>query len=196
LGQPDLFKDFETIVLDNMTEVENLAIPHIIANVTRDGKTVHSLEGYGWGAGYQFLAEHNSYVKYDLQRLADLGKNIVVLCQMAPRKETSAEVEEYLKDGPKLVWRPGSKAFSVTDFVEWSDYCLKVGLQKLVINKKRPTSSGERAVFVSPETHFEAKVRGLWGAKFPVVSFADPTDDSIWQFIFHDAWKDMGAASE
>jgi hypothetical protein len=190
LAKPEHFKGFKTIVLDNMTEVENLAIPYILETVTRDGKTVRSLEGYGWGAGYQYLAEHDNYVKYDLQRLTDLGFNVVVICQMAPRKETSAEVDEYLKDGPKLVWRPGSKAYAVTDFVEWSDYCFRIGYSNLTVQKKRPASDGERVIFVHPETHFEAKARDI-PPDFPRVSFADPTDDSIWQFVFHQAWKNI-----
>jgi energy-coupling factor transporter ATP-binding protein EcfA2 len=190
LGQPELFKGYKTIVLDNMTEVENLAIPYILNTVTKDGKSVRSLEGYGWGAGYQLLAEHDGYVKYDLQRLVDLGFNVIVVCQMAPRKETSAEVEDYIKDGPKLVWRPGSKAYAVTDFVEWADYCFKLGYSNLVVNKKRPSSAGQRAVFVHPQAHFEAKARDI-PAAFPLVSFSDPTDDSIWRFVFDQAWRDI-----
>jgi len=190
LGQPKLFEGFKTVVLDHMTEVENLAIPYILETVTRDGKQVRSLEGFGWGAGYQYLAEHDNYVKYDLQRLADQGFNVVVICQMAPRKETSAEVDEYLKDGPKLVWRPGSKAYAVTDFVEWSDCCFKIGYSNLTVQKKRPTSTGERVVFVHPETHFEAKARDI-PSTFPRVSFENPQDDSIWQFVFYQAWKNI-----
>jgi hypothetical protein len=190
LGQPKLFEGFKTIVLDNMTEVENLAVPFILETVLKDGKQVRSLEGFGWGAGYQYLAEHDNYIKYDLQRLVDLGFNVVVICQMSPRKETSAEVDEYLKDGPKLVWRPGSKAFAVTDFVEWADYCFKIGYDSLNVTKKRASSSGRRAIFVHPETHFEAKFRER-GMTASAVSFDSPQDDSIWRFVFDQAWKDI-----
>ncbi len=190
LSQPKLFEGFKTIILDNMTEVENRAIPYILDTVTKDGKVVRSLEGYGWGAGYQYLAEHDGYVKYDLQRLADLGFNIIVICQMAPRKETSAEVEEYLKDGPKLVWRPGSKAYAVTDFVEWSDYCFKINYTNLAVAGKRASSTKERAVFIHPEPTFEAKSRDI-PADFPVVSFENPQDDTVWKFVFEQAWRDI-----
>jgi len=191
LAKPEHFKEFKTIVLDSMTEVENKAIPYILETVTKDGRQVKSLEGYGWGAGYQYLAEHDNYIKYDLQRLADLGFNIIVICQMAPRKETSAEVDEYLKDGPKLVWRPASKAYAVTDFVEWADYCFKIGYSNLSVQKKRAVSSGERVIFIHPETTFEAKAPYDISSRFPRVSFADPTDDSIWRFVFDQAWKDI-----
>lgn len=190
LGRPELFKDFKTIILDNMTEVENIAVPYILSTVTKDGKSVKNLEGYGWGAGYGHVADHDTYVKYDLQRLADMGFNVVVICQMAPRKEPSAEVEEYLKDGPKLVWRPSAKAFSVTEFVEWSDYCFKIGYTNMSVSNKRVTASNERVVFVHPEPTFEAKARDI-PARFPRVSFESPEDTSIWQFVFDQAWKDF-----
>jgi len=190
LGRPKLFEGFKTIILDNMTEVENLSVPHILETVTKDGKTVKSIEGYGWGSGYAHIAEHDSYVKYDLQRLADQGFNVVVVCQMAPRKETSAEVEEYLKDGPKLVWKPGVKAFAVTEFVEWSDYCFRLGYTNMTVSNKRVSASNQRVVFVHPEPTFEAKARDI-PAAFPIVSFDSPEDDSIWQFVFNQAWKDI-----
>jgi hypothetical protein len=195
LGQPKLFEGFKTVVLDTMTEVENMAVPFILETVTRDGHAVKNLEGYGWGSGYGYLAEHDNYVKNDLQRLCDLGFNVIVICQMAPRKETSAEVDEYLKDGPKLVWRPGSKAYAVTDFVEWSDYCLKIGYSSMTVAKKRASSSGERVIFTQPETHFEAKFRER-GMKASAVSFSAPEDDSIWRFVFNQAWKDMPVGEE
>jgi hypothetical protein len=189
LSQPKLFEGFETIVLDNMTEVENLAVPFILQTMTKDGRNVTSLEGFGWGSGYAHLADHDNYVKYDLQRLADAGFNVIVICQLAPRKETSAEVPDYLKDGPKLVYRPGSKAFAATDFVEWSDHCFRLGYSNLKVSNKRATSSGERVIFVHPETHFDAKSRVI-PSRFPLVSFSDPTDDSIWKFVFDKAWPD------
>jgi hypothetical protein len=187
LAQPKLFGAFKTIVLDNMTEAENLAVPFILSTMTRDGQHVKSLEGYGWGSGYAHLADHDNYIKYDLQRLADLGFNVVVICQTAPRKETSAEVPDYLKDGPKLVWRPMNKAFAVTDFVEWSDFCFRIGYSTLAVSNKRASSSGQRVFFVSPETHFEAKARGF-PPDIKCVSFDSPADDSIWKFTFDHAW--------
>lgn len=187
LAKPELFKGFETIVLDNMTEAENLAMQFVLDTVTKDGKKVNSLEGYGWGAGYGHLSDHDGYIKYDLGRLSDLGFNIIVICQLAPRKETSAEVPDYLKDGPKLVWRPASKAYAVTDFVEWSDFCFKIGYSTLQVTDKRASSSGERVVYVSPETHFEAKARGF-PPDVKAATFVSPQDDTIWRFVFDHAF--------
>ena len=194
LGNPAHFKDFKTVVLDTMTQVEELSIPYILETVTKDGKTVRSIEGYGWGSGYAHIADHNTTVKNDLQRLADTGLNVIVLCQMAPRKETSGEVEEYLKDGPKLVWKPNVKAFSVTEFVEWSDFTFKIGYSNLTVSNKRATASGQRVIFTQPQPTFEAKARGEHWTRFPIISFDRPSDDSIWKFVFENAWKNVPEA--
>lgn len=195
LARPEHFKNYKTIVLDNMTVVEELSIPYILDTVTKEGKHVKSINGYGWGDGYSYIADHNTYVKNDLQKLVDLGFNVVVLCQMAPRKETSAEVEEYLKDGPKLVWKPGVKAFSVTEFVEWADYCFKIGYTNLAVSNKRASGGTQRAIFVHPEPTFEAKARDI-PIRFPLVSFESPQDDSIWRFVFDQAWRDIPETTE
>jgi hypothetical protein len=190
LGRHELFDGFETVVVDTITEVESMAIPHILEHVKKDGKTVTSLEGYGWGAGYGHLADHDNYVKNDLQRLAQAGFNVVILAQSAPRREAQASVDDYIKDGPKLVYRPGSKAFAVTDFVEWADHCFRIGYSDIQVSNKRASTSGERVIFVHPDATFEAKSRTI-PLQFPLVSFSDPTDDSIWKFVFEDAWKDV-----
>lgn len=191
LAKPEHFKGHKTIVLDNMTEVENLAIPYILANVTKDGKTMKNIEGYGWGSGYAHIGDHDTYVKYDLQRLVDMGFNVIVVCQMAPRKETSAEVDEYLKDGPKLVWKPGVKVFTVTEFVEWSDFTFRLGYSNLTVSNKRASGGTQRVIFTQPEPTFEAKARGQHWTRFPLISFENPQDDSIWKFVFEDAWKEI-----
>jgi len=189
LSNPELFKGFKTIVLDTMTEVENLSIPHILDTVKTDkGRSPANIEGYGWGAGYTHVAEHDGFVRSDLQRLVNLGFNVIVICQSAPRREVSAVVDDYLKEGPKLVQRPGVKAMAATDFVEWADHCLRLGYNDLAVAAKRVTGSKERVVFAHPDATFDAKSRTL-PIKYAVVSFEDKTDDSIWQLIFNKAWE-------
>ena len=115
---------------------------------------------------------------------------------MIATKRSEAGVDDYLKDIPKLVYKPNVKATAALDFVEWADHVLKLGYGDLKVNKsKRASSSGDRVVFVQPEVHFEAKSRTIPG-RFPVVSFDDPTDASIWEFIFEDAWKLLEAEDD
>lgn len=190
LAQPDLFANFDTIVLDTMTMAEELAVPWVLDNIKTDGGTyAKTLEHFGWGKGYFHLSEADNDIKHALQKLVNQGKNVIVICQLIATKRSEAGVDDYLKDIPKLVYKPNVKATAALDFVEWADHVLKLGYGDLKVNKsKRASSSGDRVVFVQPEVHFEAKSRTIPG-RFPVVSFDDPTDASIWEFIFEDAWK-------
>jgi hypothetical protein len=191
LNQPKLFGGFKTIVLDTMTEVENKSVPFILSTIKNSkGNMVNNLEGYGWGSGFTHLSDHDTYIKNDLTKLADLGFDIVVLCQMAPRREASASTEDYIKDSLKLVYRPGSQAFAATEFVEWADHCFKIDYGDLQVVKKRAITSGSRVIRVHPEPTFDAKSRTI-PLGFPVVTFSAPDDDSIWQFVFNEAWKNI-----
>ena len=80
-------------------------------------------------------------------------------------------------------------------WTEWCDHVLKIGYSDIVATDKKATSSGERAIYVHGQAHFKAKSRTIPG-RFPVVSFSDPTDDSIWEFLFNDAWKDIPREEE
>jgi hypothetical protein len=192
LAQPKLFENFDTIVVDTMTMVEELAVQWVLDNVKTEASTyAKSLEHFGWGKGYFHLSDADNTIKHDLQKLVNQGKNVIVVCQIAATKRSEAGADDYLKDTPKLVYRPGSKATAALDFVEWADHVLRLGYGDLKVNKKkRASSSGDRVVYVHPEVHFEAKSRTIPG-QFPVVSFEDKADDTIWQFIFEDAWKEL-----
>jgi hypothetical protein len=197
LAQPELFDTFDTLVVDTMTMVEELAVQWVLDNVKTEGGTyAKTLEHFGWGKGYFHLSDADNTIKHDLQKLVNQGKNVIVICQLAATKRSEAGADDYLKDTPKLVYRPGSKATAALDFVEWADHVLRIGYGDLTVNKqKRASSSGDRVVFAHPEVHFEAKSRTIPG-QFPVVSFEEPTDDTIWQFIFEDAWKELMEADD
>jgi len=189
LAQPKLFEDFDTIVLDTMTMTEEMAVEWVLENVKNGDTYAKNLESYGWGKGYFHLSEADNVIKHDLQKLVNAGKNVVIICQTVATKRSEAGAEDYLKDMPKLVYRPNVKATAAMDFVEWADHVLRIGYGDLKVSKsKRVSSSGDRVVFVHPEVHFEAKSRTIPG-QFPIVSFCDQSDGSIWEFIFNNAWE-------
>ena len=191
LAQPLLFSEFDTIIIDSITEAQNLCEAFILQTVPNDkGMYMKNMEQYGYSKGYVHLSDHMNMIRYDLQKLCESGKNIIVIAQQAPVKRSEAGVEDYFKDTPKLVYRPTVGATAALDFVEWADHCFRIGYGDMKVTKKRVSGSGERVIFVHPEVHFEAKSRTIPG-DFPLVSFEDKADDSIWKFVFDEAWKDM-----
>jgi hypothetical protein len=192
LGDKSLFKKFDTVVVDTLSEAEIFAKGFILRTIKKDGKFVTNLEEFGWGKGYSHLSEAVNIIKYDLQNLVDAGKNVIVVCQLAPIKIANSGGEEWLCDAPKLVYRPYVNATAALDIVEWSDHCFRIGYSDILVTKNRASASGERAIFVHPQIHFQAKSRTI-PPEFPVVSFSSPSDDSIWKFIFENAWKNINS---
>ena len=196
LADPDRFKGFETVVLDSSTESENFCGPFVLETIPNDkGGYMKNLEQYGYSKGYKHVSDHMNYLRYDLQRLCEAGYNVIVIAQQAPIKRSEAGVEDYFKDTPKMVYRPTVGATAALDYVEWSDHCFRIGYGEMKVKAKRVSGSGERVIYVHPEVHFEAKSRTIPG-DFPIVSFEDKADDSIWQFVFEQAWKNMEVEDE
>jgi hypothetical protein len=81
---------------------------------------------------------------------------------------------------------------------EWADHVLKISNEGVIAAKDsekskvaKATSTGNRIIHVhAPEVHYKAKSRTI-PHTFPVVSFDSPSDDSIWKFLFEEAWRDI-----
>jgi len=191
IQQVDLFDDYETVVTDTGTMLESWALNWMLQNITNDkGNLMKNIEQYGWGKGHRHLYDTMRLPLCDFDALVRRGKNILILCQMQQITVANAGGEDFLCDVPKLAPQHGKTPSIWGMWTEWCDHVLKIGYSDVVAEGKKATSSGERAIYVHGQAHFKAKSRTIPG-RFPVVSFNDPTDDSIWQFIFNDAWKNI-----
>lgn len=190
LHQPDLFSDGGSCVIDTMTVLESLAEPWMFENILHEkGGKVSSLEGYGYGKGYTHLFETMRLILQDLDQLVRRGVNVGVICQNMAIKRANPSGLDYLEDGPKLS-HPSSEKNSVRLHVcEWADHVLRIGYHDTVVvgapDAKVGKASGtaQRAIYTQPtDPSYFAKTRTLTK---PVIAFADPTDDSIWRYMFH-----------
>lgn len=196
IQQVDLYDDYETVVVDTGTALEPLALDWVLQNVTNDkGHSMKHIEQYGWGKGHRHLYDTMRLPLCDFDALVRRGKNILILCQMQQITVANAGGDDFLCDVPKLAPQHGKTPSVWGMWTEWCDHVLKIGYSDIVASDKKATSSGERAIYVHGQAHFKAKSRTIPG-RFPVVSFSDPTDDSIWEFLFNDAWKDIPVEDE
>jgi hypothetical protein len=147
-----------------------------------------NIEQYGWGKGYRHTYDTMRLLLPDLDVLVRAGKNVVLLCQSTTESVPNPGGEDFLRDAPKLQPQHGKTPSVIGLFVEWCDHVFKIGYGDITTSKKKASSSGERVIFVHPQVYFTAKSRTI-PAEFPVVSFANITDDSIWQFVFDRAWE-------
>lgn len=187
LAQTTLFDDYETVVIDTITKVEELSEPWMFANYKTDkGATVKSIEGYGWGKGYRHSLEIMRLIFQDCDVLVRRGLNVILLAQSAPAVIANAEGLDYLMDGPKL--HHTKQCSTRLEIQEWADHVLRVGYLDTTVEGADKATRGKivssdttRAIFTQAARHYFAKSRTL---REPVISFSEPGDDSLWQWMF------------
>jgi hypothetical protein len=189
LHQNDLFPTGSTIVLDTVTKAENFGEAYTLATVKGDnGQYPPNIEGYGFGKGYRHLLDTMRLLISDLEPHVRRGVNVLLLAQQGNIKVANPEGTDYIKEAPKLAHT--NQASVVGEFVEWCDFVFRIGYASLVVTKEnknatkgKVSGSSDRVIYTSGELHFIAKNRSN-GTLPPVVTFATPADDSIWQFVF------------
>ena len=189
--QVDLFDDHETVVVDTGTRLVPMAHDWMLENITNDkGDHVANIEKFGWGKGHRHLYDTMRLPLSDFDALIRRGKNILILCQMEQAEITNASGENYLCDIPKLIQQHGKTPSVWGMWVEWCDHVFKIGYSDVKAKDKKATASSERIIFLDGNVNFKAKSRTVPN-DFPLVTFSSPSDDSIWRFIFDEAWRDL-----
>jgi len=199
--QVDLFSDSESYVVDTGNILEGWGLGWTLENVLGGENNKHkmsNIEQYGWGKGYRHLYDTMRLPLADFDALIRRGKNVCILCQMNQISIANAGGEDYLCDVPKLQPKHGATPAIWGLWCEWADHVLKISNEGVIAAKDdekskvaKATSTGNRIIHVhAPEVHYKAKSRTI-PYRFPVVSFSDPSDDSIWKFLFDEVWRDI-----
>jgi hypothetical protein len=181
--QSSVFDDHASVVVDTVTMLQHWSLPHMLATIPHEkGTRVTSIEGYGYGKGFRHLFDLMHTILVDCDRLVRAGKNIILIAQEAAVAETNTAGENYLKSGPNL--HHSDKQSVRKDYIEWADHVFRIGWENATVEARKITPVRGRVVGTQPDATFEAKSRGTVLADAPVVAFADPADDSIWQLLF------------
>jgi hypothetical protein len=191
--QDDLFNPGDSFVLDTATDFEYVAaLAWTLDNIPHEkGQKVTRIEGYGYGKGYRHLYDTMRLPLIDFDYLIDRGVNVVLLCQMQQIEISNSGGGDFLCDVPKLQKAHGKSTPAVWElYNEWSDHILKIDYNDVQAFDGKARGSNERVIRVHGQPHFKAKSRTI-PHTFPVISFESPQDDSIWKFIFKEAWKDI-----
>lgn len=194
--QPGLLMPGDTLVLDTCTEFEDRALDWTLANVQAGEKGKHytatRIENYGWGKGFRHLYDTMKLPLPDFDALIRRGVSVALLCQMQQISIAHAGGEDFLCDVPKLQHQHGKTTPAVWAlYDEWADHVLKIGYNDVQTEDGKAAGGVERAIFVHGKVYFKAKSRTI-PSRFPIVSFSEPKDDTIWQFIFDENWPGEG----
>ena len=201
--QVNLFSNYESYVVDTGTILESLALGWILENILggdNSSNRMKNIEQYGWGKGHRHLYDTMRLPLADFDALIRRGKNVCILCQMQQVEIANSGGENYLCDAPKLAPKHGKQTPSIWGmWVEWADHVLRISNEGVIAAKDsekskiaKVTSTGNRVINVhAPEIHYKAKCRERIPPRFPVVSFDNPADDSIWKFLFDECWREI-----
>ena len=194
LAHQNLFADDETIVIDTASVLQDLCETWVLENIKTDGKErrfVERLVDYGWGAGYRHVYDTMHLILPELDPLVQQGKNVVLICQLQQTSISNPGGEDFLKDVPKLQNQYGKICPAVWGlYSEWADHVFKIEYESVMTSKdKKAASSGNRVVRIHPEIHFVAKSRTI-PVTVPTIYFGEPSDDSVWQYLFDEIWKE------
>ena len=184
LQQFDLFDDYETVVIDTVTELQDVAIPWMLDNIAGPKGTVaKNIVDYGYNKGWDHLYDVMKYVLNDCDALIKRGKNVILVAQSHPIKIANAGGDDFLCEAPRLY--AGNPSIEAA-YHAWADHILRIAYTDTRVKEKKASSANERGIFTFPEVFYRAKSRWLAEVLGDVstVSFEAKDDDSIWSFMF------------
>lgn len=180
LQSHSLYEDYDTVVIDHITLLQDLAEDYVVRTVTTDkGASVRNILSYGYNKGYKHLYNTMKLVLSDCDELARRGKNVILIAQSALLNVPNPGGEDFIRNGLRL---HVDKTWNIESlYCEWANHVLRIAYHDAFVKNKKASGSTERAVFVQPELYFMAKSRTI---EEPVVSFSHKADSSIWDFMF------------
>jgi hypothetical protein len=152
-------KGVATVVIDTADWAERLALSKV---VTTAG--FKSIEEFGYGKGFTYLAEEWSNLLFKCRELRDCGFNVVFVAHSSVRKtELPDEAGSFDRYTLKLTATPKNDLSALLK--EWADAVLFLNYKTYVTTdksgKSRASGGKERTLFTTHTAAFDAKNR--WG---------------------------------
>lgn len=178
--------DFDSIVIDTATKLEELAVAHVIANVPHDKPNVRvtSIEGYGFGKGYRHVYDAMSLILQDLDALARRGKHVVLVAHSSTSTAPNPTGEDWLRYEPRL--QSAKRENSVRERVFcWADHVIFVGYDVATTDDGKGRGAGTRTIYTVELPSHVAKTRGAWDPAdtVPASMPYEKGDSTIWRLL-------------
>lgn len=132
-------RGFQTLVIDTADWAARLCIEHICA-VGDDKGPKSGLEAFGWGKGYQYLAEEFGRLLNFLSELTETGVNVVMLAHAGIRRHEQPD-----EDGSYDRWELKMPRITAPLVKEWADMILFANFKTIVVATEDETRKGKGA---------------------------------------------------
>ena len=175
--QSEGWGDTKTIVLDSITKIEEWAVTYTLDKVKHEkGHKVDSIEGYGYGKGYQHVFDTFLPLLGDLDRLCRRGVNVLMIAHECVANVPNPEGDDWIRYEPRLQNPTSGKASIRLRIKEWADHVLFLGYD-VAVEGGVGKGSGTRTIYTSELPFCMAKSRTTQGP-IPLVE-----GESIWPAI-------------
>jgi hypothetical protein len=150
-----------TIVGDTVTKFEEWAVAHTLATKKHPdkGTSVDSIEGYGYGKGFQFVYDVFKGLLGDLDRHVRAGRNVILIAHECTTTVPNPTGEDWLRWEPRLQDPTSGKASIRRTLKEWCDHMIFVGYDIAVDKKGKAEGGGSRTMYPVERPHCMAKSR-------------------------------------
>ena len=184
LQNHDLIRQFGAVVIDTFTTLEDRIREHVIATIPHEkGKTITSIEDYGFGKGLSHVFDQALLILADLEAISRLGIHVVVICHQVSEKVPSVESEDFLEYQPRLQ-SPGKTAKLRERMFEWCNHFFRVDFDRFVEGGKVATNN-KRSVNTIKTTTAWAKHRTMPNGRVfdPAIPF-EKDSYLLWSTMF------------
>ena len=169
-----------TVVIDSATKAEELAVAHTLETVKHEkGMTVGSVEGYGFGKGYQHVYDTFLLLLSDLDRQARAGRSVILIAHDCIDSVPNPTGDDWIRYEPHLQRPKSGKASIRNRVVQWADHVLFLGYD-VVSEDGKGKGAGTRTIWPIEQPSHIAKSRRIADP----VQFQDGNDDTVWRRIF------------
>lgn len=186
LQTPDLWANHDTVVIDSVTKLEELAAKHVCETIPDEKKgTVSSIEDYGWGHGPGYLYDAFLLFLADVQALKRAGKNVVLIAHDCIVYTDNPMGKDFVRYEPRLSSPNSGKSSIRLKAKEEVDGLFYIGYDVAVDKDGKATGSGSRRIYTSETPAYMAKHRGVPGP----VPYKNATDATLWGLVFNSTKK-------
>jgi len=178
--QSSALDSYSTIVLDSATRAEEWAIGHTLATINNEkGDRVKSVEGYGFGKGYQHVYETFLLLLQDIDAQVRNGRSVILIAHDCTANVPNPGGEDFIRFEPHLQAPKSGKASIRERVFQWADHVLFLGYD-VAVKEGKGRGAGTRTIYPAEMPTHRAKSRTLAD---PVV-YKGADDGAIWTSIF------------
>lgn len=174
--QSDGWDNIKSIVIDTGTRAEEMATQHTIETVRHEkGQVVTSIEGYGFGKGYQHVFDTFLCILPDLDRHCREGRNVIIICHDCTSNVPNPSGEDWIRYEPRLQSPNSGKASIRHRVKEWADHVLFLGYD-VAVEDGKGKGSGTRTIYPVELPHCMAKSRSV---RYPI-ALVEGEEETVW----------------